>query len=113
MKSLMEFKNFWPIMNRIWPQYRDNEDKQTIHIKFLNHLSNHTITHPNVLELIKILLSVAPSTTPLERSYSKLSKICQKDRNKMSSKNMESMYILSALKNPQINYKDVLRYLKK
>ena len=49
---IKEFKNLWPIMNRIWPQYHDNEDKLTIHIKFLNHLSNHTITHSNVLELI-------------------------------------------------------------
>ena len=72
---IKEFNNLWPIINRVWPQYRDLEDYNA---KFLHH-SNHTIIHINVIELIKILLSVAPSL--LERSYGQLSKICYKDRN--------------------------------
>ena len=101
MKSLMEFKNFWPIMNRIWPQYRDNEDKQTIHTKFLNHiLSNHTISHPNVLELIKIS-SVAPSTSPLERSciYTvNCQRFAKKTEKKMSSKKHGEYVYLNCIK---------------
>ena len=63
----------------MWPQYRGLEDNN---VKFLHHLiSNHNITHPDVTELIKILLSVAPSTSPLDHSYSKLSKISYNYRN--------------------------------
>ena len=88
-------------MNRIWPQYRDNEDKQTIHTKFLNHiLSNHTISHPNVLELIKIS-SVAPSTSPLERSciYTvNCQRFAKKTEKKMSSKKHGEYVYLNCIK---------------
>ena len=48
------------------PQYRgldDNNDK-LLHQLILN----HTITHPSVKELTIVLLSIAPSTSPLESS---------------------------------------------
>ena len=109
-----EFNNLWPIMNRSWAQYRDIKNKHSLHLIFFNHiLSNHTITHPNISELIKIFISVAPNTSPLERSFSKLAKICYKDRNQLTSKNIENIYILSALKTPNINYEAAAKYLEK
>ena len=86
---MKEFKNLWPIINRVWPQYISLEDND---VQFLHHLiSNHAINHPNDIELIKILFSVAPSTSPLECSYGKLSEIST----------MEVLYILSAINNPK------------
>ena len=107
-----QFRNIWPIFNQTWPKYR--EQKKTSHIDFFEHiLSNHTITHPDLCEMVKILLAVAPSTGPLERSYSKLAKICYKDRNKILSKNLEILYLLSALNFPKIDYDKAISILEK
>lgn len=83
-------------------------------MNFFEHiLSNHTITHPDVTELLRILIAVAPSTGPLERSYSKLAKICYKDRNQILSENLEVLYLLSALNNPKIDISRAIAILEK
>lgn len=55
-----------PIINRVCPQYSglDNNNDKFWHQLILN----HTVTHPSAKELTIILLSVAPSTSPLESS---------------------------------------------
>ena len=60
--------------------------------------SQYTISPPYLCEMMKILLASAFTTGPLERSYSKLAKICYKDRNKVLVKNLETLYLLSSLK---------------
>ena len=42
-----------------------------------------------------ILLAVAPNTSPLERSYSKLAKICYKDRSRLTTPNLEALFLLA------------------
>ena len=59
-------------------------------------LSNYEIQYPNLCELI-VILAISPSTGPLERSYSKLAKICFKDRNRISDVNLETLYLLAVL----------------
>ena len=71
------------------------------------------MTHPSVIELIKILLSVAPSTISLERSYIKPSKICCKDRNALEVSTMEKLYMLSAINNPDIDLDTTMTYQEK
>ena len=110
-EMVKQFRNIWPIFNRLWPKYR--EDKKFGSNKFFQHIiENHTITHPDVMELLKILLAVAPSTGPLERSYSKLAKICYKDRNQIAAKNLETLYLLSSLKDPNIDYSKAITILE-
>ena len=58
-------------------------------------------------------LAVAPTTGPLEQSYSKLPKICYKDRNQLSVNSLETFYLLSAPKNPQINNTKAINILEK
>ena len=70
---------------------------------FYHILSTYEIQYPKLCELIVILLAFSPSTGPLERSYSKLGKICYKDRNRMSDINIETLYLLAVL---QINDTD-------
>ena len=53
------------------------------------------INFPNVCALVLILMAVAGNTSPLERSYSKLAKICYKDRNQLKSKNLEALFLLA------------------
>ena len=91
-----DFKSVWPQFNRIWPKFRD--DKKNGCRNFYFHiLSNYEIQYPNLCELIVILLAISPSTGPLERSYSKLAKICYKDRNRISDVNLETLYLLAVL----------------
>ena len=98
-----QFQNLWPIFNKVQPQYQECIKDQ--HINFLNHiLSNYTITHPDVCDLLRILITIAPSTSPLEQSFSKLSKICFKDRNNLLTKNLETLYLLAASNYPKIDY---------
>ena len=59
------------------------------------------------------LFAVSPSTGPLERSFSGLAKICYKDRNTLKSSNLETLYILAALKSPEIDFKGARELLKK
>ena len=51
---------------------------------------------------MKILLAVLPFTGPLERSFSELAKVYYKDRNSISSQNLQNLYILAVLKEPAI-----------
>ena len=73
-------------------------------------LSNYEIQYPNLCELIVILLAISPSTGPLERSYSKLAKICYKDRNRISDVNLETLYLLAVL---QIDKEDFFPQVRK
>ena len=104
-----EFKSIWPQFNRIWPKFRD--DKKNGCRNFYFHiLSNYEIQYPNLCELIVILLAISPSTGPLERSYSKLAKICYKDRNRISDVNLETLYLLAVL---QIDKEDFFPQVRK
>ena len=58
-----------------------------------------------LFELLVILMSISPGTGPLERSYSKLEKICRKDRNSLSAKSIESLWLLAIY---QLNDDDAL-----
>ena len=106
-----EFRNLWPTINRLWPEFSKEKDANFHLLKHI--LDNYTISHPNLSVLIKILFGVSPSTGPLERSFSGLAKICYKDRNTIKSSNLETLYILAALKNPKIDFKRAREILEK
>ena len=106
-----EFKNLWPIFQHgVWPQYRESVKDR--HIKFTEHvLSHHTITHPHVCDLLRMFdvcgclrIAIAPNTSPLEQSFSNLSKICYKDKNLFLSKSLET---------PNTDYQKVIDILEK
>ena len=110
-KITHQFQNVWPIFNKVWLQYRECIKDQ--HINFVNHiLSNYTITHPDVCDLMMILITIAPSTRPLEQSFSKLCKICFKDRNNLLIKNLETLYLLAANNYPKIDYVKTIETLE-
>ena len=46
-------------------------------------------------QLVVILFSISPGTGPLERSYSKLERICKKNRNHLEAKAIESLWLLA------------------
>lgn len=101
---LKEFKNLYPICNRKWDTF--SEDKKEGNYAFWSHmLSYYSISHPSLCKLVRIIFSIASNTGPLERSYSRLAKLCYKDRNKLTTEHMETQYILSSLKEYDFDYK--------
>ena len=94
-----EFRNLWSVHNHLRPRF--NYDPKIANMMMTMHiLDNYMITHPNLCTLLQILLAVAPTTEPLEISHSQLAKLCYKYRNRLKAENIESLYILSALKEP-------------
>ena len=106
-----QFQNLWPIFNKVWPQYPECIKDQDIN--FLNHiLSNYTISHPDVCDLLRILITIASSTSPLEQFFRKLSKICFKNKNNLLTKNLETLYLLAANNYPKIDYVKTIEILE-
>ena len=92
-----EFKNLWPLFNRFWPEYQ--HETRTSQQRFLGHiLSIYNITHVGISKLLRILISVAPSTGSLERSFSKLSNICYKERIQLTTKHLKHCTYCASLK---------------
>ena len=97
---ITEFKKFYPIFNQKWVSGEYEKDLKDGDISFCKHLlSLYAIFHPNICKLVEIIFSIAGNTGPLERSYSRLAKLCPKDRNKLSTPPMETQYIIGILKN--------------
>jgi len=87
----------------MWGNY--SKDLKDGNFRFWKHvLSFYSISHSNLCKLVQIVFSIASNTGPLERSHSKLAKLCYKDRNKLSTSHMSSHYILSVLKDFAFNY---------
>ena len=100
---LSEFKNLHPMCNRKWGEY--SKDLKEGNFRFRKHiLSFYPISHRNLCKLVQIVFSVAGNTGPLERSYSRLAKMCYKDRNKLSTSHKSIQYILSLLKGFAFNF---------
>ena len=96
----------------ICPHYSTN--KKWGYYKFLKHiLDNCTIRHSYLCLLTKILFVVVPSTELLDSSCRKLAKICFKDRNSITSENLETLYFLSVSKKIlQLDFLEPEKFLK-
>ena len=96
-KFISELESLWPVFNRNWNEFKDI--KIDALYKFYSFIvDNYMISHPNVCEMLLILMAASPNTSPLERSYSKLAKICYKDRNRLMVSNLETLYLLAVHK---------------
>ena len=97
-----KFTNLWPVFNRLWPKYRP--EPITSHQRFLDDiLSNDNITHPSICELLRILISISPSTGSLEISF----------RNQLTRKLRETLYWLCQFKGNEVDYKKAIEILEK
>jgi len=85
-------------MTRAWLKFKDSSPKLTITKRFLQHVvSEYAVEYPNICDLILILMAIASGTGSLERSFTKLSKMCYKDRSGISSDVLEVLYLLTTL----------------
>ena len=63
-------------------------------------LQNLYMEFPGVGQLIQMLIATARNTPPLERGYTHLQLITSKRRNRIDPKNLETWFLLAALKIP-------------
>ena len=109
-----QLKKLWPKMNKEWlslkakkkPHHLDTKDFWKHMIEQFGYLA------PELFELINILFSISPGTGPLERSYSKLEKICKKDRNNLGPRSIENLWLLAIyqLKDDDSLFDEVRKY---
>lgn len=83
---------------KAWQKYKDTSPKSTRMLTFLVHIvEKYCIEYSNLTDLVLILLSISPGTSPLERSYAKLTKICYKGRCNIWTEVLEVLYLLATL----------------
>ena len=63
-------------------------------------------------ELINIVETLSPGTGPLERSYSKLEKICITDRNNLGARSIQNLWLLAIyqLKDDEVLFNGVRKF---
>ena len=83
-----------PKINRKWVAQRRTMSQTTFYTELI---SDHGTEMPNLADLILLLMSISPGTGPLERSFSKLGKLCFKDRSRLFVENIETEWLLSVL----------------
>ena len=86
------FNSIWPVIGKTWLKFKDTKPSSSVSKHFWTHiLEEHSISYPNLADLILIILAISPGTGPLERSFSKPAKICYKDRGCISSTVLETL----------------------
>lgn len=101
---MSEFKSMWPIITKKWLNFKDSKPVACRLRRFWKEIvEENAVDFDNVCDLVLLLLSISPGTGPIERSFSKLAKICYKDRNSLTPSNLESVYMLATM---AINEKD-------
>ena len=93
-----EFNSILPTMSKCWVKFKDSKPAATRMRRFWVMIaSENAIEYPNFCDLIILLLAISPGTGPVERSFSKLAKICYKDRGNSKGSTLEILYLLSCL----------------
>ena len=60
-------------------------------------IKENTMVHRPLVQLLKLMLSILPNTSAIERSYSYLNVICDKRRGRMLDETMSLLYMLKVL----------------
>ena len=90
-----QFRALWPKMNKEWVAMKKEHKHVNTKAYWKHMLEQYAYMAPELFELVNIMVSISPGTGPLERSYSKLEKICKKDRNNLSSMSMQNLWLLA------------------
>ena len=107
-----EMNSLWPTITKSWLKYKDSKPVSSRIRRFWTDIiSEHAIDYPNLCDMVMLLLAISPGTGPVERSFSKLAKICYKDRGNMNPSTMENLYLLSSM-NIKEDDEDFLKKLR-
>ena len=100
-KLVAELKRSWPIRNSLWalesnPECVENR-KPNQHLIWVKFQQEYFLEFPNVVRLCQIMVTTPASTSPLEKSYTKLQLVAAKRRNHSTSENLEVLYLPAAI----------------
>ena len=115
-----ELKEAFGALDRLWLTEINAakfEKRQTDQLKtFQKFLSNHVLEYENTSLLVQAMLWTAPNTSPVERGYAILQMVTSKRKNRITSKNLEVLFLLGtlkiAVKNPE-DYENERKRLEK
>ena len=105
-----EFHKAWACLGHLWLAELNacRNDQQTPSqlsvIKKM--LDQSSVQYPNVCQFLQIMLCTPPNTSPVERGYTYLQMVATKRRNHLSSENLETLFLLVALKLPPRSVND-------
>ena len=93
------------------------EKRQTDQLKtFQKFLSDHVLEYENTSLLVQAMLCTAPNTSPVERGYAIIQMVTSKRKNRITSKNLDVLFLLGtlkiAVKNPE-DYENERKRLEK
>ena len=122
MEFIDEMKNAWHLIGRLRLNERENCQKSkkipsqlNVWLAFLKD-PDSAIQFPNVRKLIQVLLATPCNTSCVERGYSYLQMVCAPRRNHLKPENLETLFLLAALKLPvktSMEYQEEIKILEK
>ena len=114
-----ELKQAFPSITRAWLEEVNKaklQNRSTNQVSVIKSFpTNHGLEFPNVAQLLQIMLSSSANTSPVGRGYTFLEMVASKRRNYLKPENLETLFLLSALKVPvkAIScYESETKYLK-
>ena len=76
----------WLLLTKAWRKFKDSTPKPTATKRFLQHIiGEYAVEYPNICNQILTLMEIWSETGSLERSFTKLLKMCYKGRCETSS----------------------------
>ena len=106
-----ELKDAWPAVSRLWFNEVNNavkERREPVQLAvFKEFISSYSMQYFNVCRLLLILISTPANTSCIECAFIYLEMVCTKRRNHLTPENVETLFLLAALK---IAPKDVGEY---
>ena len=88
----VEYNSLWQLMIKGWLKFKTSTPKLPVTKRFLQHINGECACY-----LILTFLAISSWTSLLERSFSKLLKMCYKDRCGTSSDILDILYLPSTL----------------
>lgn len=98
-----EMRVGWPVLSRKWQMEVMRVGKQAEQVKVITSFvegGDAGTMFPHLCSLFKMLLAMPANTSPLERSYTHLQRICAPRRNQILPEHLETLYLLATLKIP-------------
>ena len=101
---MKELDSLFKVVGGLWLQEinaakADNRPRNQLAV-WKRFLSAHALDLPNASQLVQIMISTAPNTSPLERGYTHLQMVASKRRNRLLPENLETLFLLATLKVP-------------
>ena len=97
---------------RLWTQYWVNEKDKSVNVRdTFKQLSSHGLSeklYPNVIAILRVLLTSSKTSSSEERANSVLKLVKNVYRSKMSEDQLNSVILIYVHKDVKLDYKDII-----